>query len=136
MTPNFENVKAAVKRAYNEETRQLDFMAESTVTVNEAVEIMTEALELNNEVELGYGNFSPTVLRELPEGSMITLAREGSVCVYVNIPEVFTDVVDRRYKQYVQRYMKADEFGLYSRQNPRTHYGALRPVNSVRLWWD
>lgn len=133
MTPNFENVKAAVKWAYNEETRKLDFMAESVVTVPEAVEIMTEALGLESETEQGYGNFSPTVLRELPECTMVTLAREGSVCIYVNIPFNPAFVFDNR---YVQRYMKADEFGLYSSVNQRTYYGVLRPVNSIRLWWD
>lgn len=125
MTLNFENVKAATRWAYNEETRQLDFRAESVVTVDEAVEIMTEALELDAAEDLGYGEFAPSLLRALPMGTMVLLAREGSVCVYVQVPEgeKFTRLDGIRT-------MCADEFTSHEDAPNRV------PVGMIRLWWD
>ncbi len=124
MTPNFENVRAATRWAYNEETRQLDFKADSAVTVDEAVSIMTEALGVSNETDLGYNDFSPVLLRQLPEGTMVTLAREGSVCVYIQLPEG-----KRLTKPFAKRAMKVDEFFSH-KENRRVDTGY------IRLWWD
>ena len=79
-------VKRQVIKAYTEATRNLNFKASGAVTIDEAVKIMTEALDVSHEAMEGYNNFSPQLFRSLPEGTKITLAREGSVCAYIKPP--------------------------------------------------
>jgi len=130
-----KKVLAATKRAYGDsqqfpdtiagqlastkayKARNLNFRASAPVSVEDAVLIMQESLCLASPVEEGYNNFSPILLAKLPVVSEITLAREGSVCVYVKLPKGQT--IDAR----TQRAMMVDEF------HPQSD-------GTVRLWWD
>lgn len=86
--------------------RKLDWRASTSVSRDEAIAIMTETCPSYNE-------FSPKVLRKLPASARVTLAREGSVCVYVDrIGSASLNARD----------LKADEF---SHANGET-----------RIWWD
>lgn len=84
--------------------RNLHWRASAPVTRDEAIAIMEETCPSYNE-------FSPKLLRKLPADAMVTLAREGSVCVYV----------DKAGTASVKS-LKADEF-----DNDGTN---------VRIWWD
>ena len=97
--------------------RNLSFRASAPVPVADAVKIMTESLGLKSPTQEGYNNFAPALLRRLPEGSKVTLAREGSVCVYVTPPKL-TEVTQKDADS-----MMADEF--HSQTD-----------GTVRLWWD
>jgi hypothetical protein len=108
-----EAVRRSVLVAYNEDTRQLDFRAVSPVSIDTAVKIMSEALGVSEDEE-GYNSFRPDMLRKLPKDSQIILAREGSVCVYVN--------------GNVKNTVEADEHQYIASRYP------LRDV--TRLWWD
>jgi hypothetical protein len=59
-----------------EKTRNLSFRASAPVSRDEAVRIMEKYVP-------GYNAFSPSLLEHLPKDSQVTIAREGSVCVYV-----------------------------------------------------
>ena len=96
--------------------RNLNFRASAPVPVNDAVQIMKESLGLETDTEEGYNNFAPALLRRLPKGSKVTLAREGSVCVYVTLPE------DALFCKSSADEMKADEFHA--------------TADGFRLWWD
>src|SRR5271157_4006254 len=98
-TTTLQKVTSAVKKAYcdsdpnvpfeqTEKERNLNFKASAPVTKDEACQIMTEALfcDGNPDTE-AYNAFRPIFLSKLPKGSMVTLAREGSVCAYVRVPE-------------------------------------------------
>ena len=114
---NFAKVKQEVKRAYCESTRNLHFKASGSVGIEESVKIMAEALGCG-EYDDGYNNFKPSCFRNLPSGTKITLAREGSVCAYINPPKG----IPIQYARLVNS-MLIDE--LYK-----------EPDGSYRLWWD
>jgi hypothetical protein len=88
--------------------RNLNFRAENAVSVKEAVEIMGVA------VPNGYNVFEAALLTQLPENSLITLARENSVCIYVN------GKLSEDYKEK----LACDEFD-YDENKDET-----------RIWWD
>ena len=96
-----------------EKRRRLNFLASHSVTRDEAVEIMAQA------VPNGYNEFQPNgqTLAKFPDDSQITLAREGSVCVYVQgkLP------ANKKYQN--------DEHTYYP-PIPGT------PRGETRLWWD
>ena len=108
-----EAVRRSVLVAYNEDTRQLDFRAVSPVSIDVAVNIMAEALGVQEDEE-GYNSFRPDMFRKLPKDSQIILAREGSVCVYVkgNVPNT----------------AEADEHDYIENRYPLS--------NVTRFWWD
>lgn len=119
-TPFSNGVKAirkAVLLAYgdahpggNNTTRNLDFRASASVSRDEAIAILKEA------ITNGYNEFVPELLEKLPPDARVTIAREGSVCVYVN----GTLPPDSAY----QDSLKADEMD----------YNAAR--HETRIWWD
>lgn len=110
-------VKSQVIKAYTEATRNLNFKASGAVTIDEAVTIMAKALNCG-EHEEGYNNFQPACFRKLPEGTEITLAREGSVCAYIKPPKDIPLQVAK-----LSRAMVVDEFD--------------KAANGTwRLWWD
>ena len=109
-----EAVRRSVLIAYNVDTRQLDFRAVSPVSIDVAVKIMAEALGCS-ENEWGYNSFKPNMLRKLPKDSQVILAREGSVCVYVN-------------GNIKENKVNANEHGYIESRYP------LRDV--TRFWWD
>lgn len=111
-------VKRQVIKAYTEANRNLHFKASAPVTIDEAVKIMTEALDVGHEAMEGYNNFSPQLFRSLPEGTKITLAREGSVCAYIKPPKDIPLQVAK-----LSRAMVVDEFD--------------KAANGTwRIWWD
>lgn len=110
-----EAVRKSTVIAYNEGIhRNLNFLAVAPVSVDTAVKIMTEALDIQNEEVKGYNDFSPSLLRKLLPETQIYLGRELSVCIYVkgNVPNT---VNANEYNFYPSRH------GLY---------------NVTRLWWD
>ena len=109
-----EAVRRSVLVAYNEPTRQLDFRAVSPVSIAVAVNILSEALGVEEDEE-GYNSFRPNMLRKLPKDSQVILAREGSVCVYVS-------------GNIVRNTVEADEHDYIENKYP------LRDV--TRFWWD
>ena len=98
--------------------RNLNFKASASVTVNEAIEIMTKSLGAKKPTDEAYNEFSPALLNKLPEGSEVTLAREGSVCVYVKLPVGLGEGISDELSET----MLADEY--------HTENGV------ARLWWD
>jgi hypothetical protein len=117
-------IKQEVMDAYSDSgngskaERNLNFRASEPVGKDEAVEIMSAALAVEKNEE-GYNLFKPSALAKLPEGSEVYLAREGSVCAYVRVPDGVTIDEDA-----VSRSMEADELDY----NPAT--------KEYRLWWD
>ena len=91
-------------------TRNLNFRASEPVSVADAVKVMSSA------IDGGYNEFEPRLLKRLPKDSQVTLAREGSVCVYVRTAEKLNveDEADL---------LKADEV-------------VLRSNGEYRMWWD
>lgn len=104
-----ETVRRSTLIAYNEDTRQLQFQAVSPVSRDVAIEIMREACPSYNE-------FQPAFLAKLPADAKVILAREGSVCIYVE-----GDLTR------LKAAMKADECGF---ENTYPRY------NMTRFWWD
>lgn len=115
--PTLSQIKAEVIAAYNEETRNLHFKASGPMGIDAAVKTMTKALDIPNEDCEGYNNFKPSFLRFLPKGTKITLAREGSVCVYITPPKPFAIQQAK-----LIRAMMIDEWDQCE--------------GTFRLWWD
>lgn len=113
--PNTIEGQLKEQKAYK--ARNLNFRAPASVSVTDAVTIMTVSLCVPSAETEAYNNFRPSHLGMLPEGSEITLAREGSVCAYVKLPKGKT--INAR----TQRAMKVDECDS-------------QPDGTVRLWWD
>jgi hypothetical protein len=84
--------------------RNLNFLASESVSVLDAVSIMRKAVPSYNE-------FEPDLLTRLPKGSKVSIAREGSVCIYV-MPPILKEI----------KAMKADEWSTQG--------------NLTRIWWD
>jgi hypothetical protein len=97
--------------------RNLDYRSGQDVDKDAAIDIMTAALGADSPDEAGYNNFSPTLLKKLPDDSRIWLAREGSVCIYVA-----TNVKIDELK--LAKLLDVDEVDL--KDNNRW----------VRIWWD
>jgi hypothetical protein len=74
---------------------------------------MRRALRLDSPDQEGYNAFAPSLLLKLPADSKIYLAREGSVCVYV---ETKANIRNRKA-------LKADNFW----REKNGQYG---------IWWD
>lgn len=89
--------------------RKLAWRASAPVSRDEAIAIMQETCPSYNE-------FAPSLLKKLPADAKVTLAREGSVCVYVDKTGTAT-----------ARTLKADEF---------THDDNLPVYAETRIWWD
>lgn len=113
--PNTIEGRLKEQKAYK--SRNLNFRAPASVSVFDAIEIMRIALCVPVSTVDAYNNFRPGYLGMLPTGTKVTLAREGSVCVYVTLPEGMT--IDAR----TQRAMMVDEF------HPQSD-------GTIRLWWD
>lgn len=111
------SVKQQVIAAYNEATRNLNFKASSAVSINDAVKIMSLALECDEDCE-GYNFFKSNLFRHLPKGTKITLAREGSVCAYIIPPKGIT-LQEHDYAPL----MLFDEWSVEAN-------------GTIRIWWD
>lgn len=111
-------VKIETCHAYDEATGQMMFKASQPVQIPAAVEIMKVALSTSLTPGF-YNEFEPKLLRKLPKDSMVTLAREYSVCVYVKLPEghIVKNISSLRRK------MRADEI-------------SIEDDKTIRIWWD
>jgi hypothetical protein len=109
-------VRKATILAYNDGPgSNLDFLAMLPVSVDTAVKIMTEALNIRHETDKGYNDFQPAFLRRLPADSKIWLAREYSVCIYVK-------------GNVAPNMLYANEHNFYEKHNKLS--------NVTRFWWD
>jgi hypothetical protein len=115
---NDKLVEIETCHAYDEQTGVMRFRASQPVQVEAAVEIMTVVLR-GTPTPNYYNEFTPKLLRKLPKGSMVTLAREYSVCVYVKLPEghIIENLSSLRER------MLADEI-------------SIEDDRSIRIWWD
>ena len=106
--------------------RNLDFRASYPVYVNDAIQIMCEALSVKAD-EFGYNDFSPSVLRLL--NSSVVLARENSVCVYAEAQSVETYIAvfgEERFREMLKADICEPVYGdLINKTGP--HY---------YIWWD
>jgi hypothetical protein len=122
---SIETVEWAVLRAYADchgnndsfvepmRDRNLNFCHALAISKTAAVKIMKKA------IPDGYNEFDAELLDQLPRESRIRIAREGSVCVYVETPNG---------SQINQEGLKADEFDLYQTNSDGTQ--------THRIWWD
>lgn len=94
------------------QTRDLDFRSSHWIERDQAVDLMCLV------VPHGYNEFSGTLLAMLPKTCHIQIARNGSVCMYI----------DRRVGRPLADRMKADE---YNYEPSKTGKGGIS-----RLWWD
>ena len=92
--------------------RNLDFMASDYLTKDDAKHILSKYIT-------GYNNFTPDLLDLLPDDSMVKIAREGSVCLYVVSEELKTSP---KLQQLTQKALGADEFDYVN--------------DEFRIWWD
>ncbi len=97
--------------------RDLEYRASQSVDKYTAIDILTAALGAKTPDDAGYNNFCPSLLNKLPDDSRIWIAREGSVCVYV---ETNSEVGELKWSKL----LKADEVGWWN--NKRW----------LRIWWD
>jgi hypothetical protein len=102
-------------RSKTGQQRNLNFRSSVTVSPHEAATIMEKALAPGG----GYNDFTPQLLRLLPPQARVRLARESSVCVYVESKSNGVAELHRK--------MKADEFDLWESHNGTYVY---------RIWWD
>ena len=93
--------------------RNLNFCCPVTVD-------LAEAQRLLHRYVPGYNEFDPKLLKGLPTACRVRLAREGSVCLYVET----TAVLD---KVQIRQDLQCDEFDLYQ---------VFGEVRTYRLWWD
>jgi hypothetical protein len=107
----------AVRQAYSDchprddnplQDRNLNFRAAAAVPLADAVEILAAA------VPDGYNNFQAANLKLLPPACQVVIAREGSVCIYVEGQLTAHDAFG----------LEADEFSF----DPDS--------NETRIWWD
>ena len=92
-----------------EKIRNLDFRASESVTPKIAKDLLKDA------IGEGYNNFTPDKLDLFPDDCKITIAREGSVCLYFEKgqKELTSEAIDLLY---------ADEMDNVG--------------NEIRFWWD
>lgn len=93
--------------------RNLHYRAFQDVDKETAIEIMTAALNPNT----GYNGFCPSLLKKLPDDSRIWIAREGSVCVYVETNSKVNELK-------LMRELEADELDWWNDNR------------WLRIWWD
>ncbi len=93
--------------------RNLDFCCPVTVSRDEAQRLLRRYVP-------GYNAFQPKRLQALPSDCRVRLAREGSVCLYVETETLLQESAMRRA-------LECDRCDLYQTWNGTRTY---------RLWWD
>ena len=93
--------------------RNLNFCSPVTVSLAEARRLLARYVSSYNE-------FAPKLLLVLPKTCRVRLARESSVCLYVETKEVLNEAK-------IRHDTRCDEFDLYQ---------VLGRVRTYRLWWD
>jgi hypothetical protein len=119
-------VSEEVKRAYSDlwmdnhkeayKIRSLGFRASEPVSKDETIRIF------NKYVPRGYNEFCSELLENLPDDSKVTIAREGSVCIYVSSEELNNK--SSKMQDLLYRVLQADEF----------HFN--EDSGEYRIWWD
>jgi len=108
--------------------RNLRFRASQSVSPEIAVEIMKLACP-------GYNDFEAEDLAKFPDDCQITIAREGSVCVYVKPGE---KKLPTRAKLGADEYdiVTEDNYGIgyHAATEDETAYGGFK--GEIRVWWD
>lgn len=97
--------------------RNLHYRAYQDVDKETAIEILTAALGAKTPEDAGYNGFCPSLLKKLPDDSRIWIAREGSVCVYVDTK---SEIDERK----LSRQLEADELDWWDNRR------------WLRIWWD
>ena len=93
--------------------RNLNFCCPITVSLSQARRLMARYVSSYNE-------FLPKLLLALPATCRVRLARESSVCIYVETDAVLDETKTRHET-------RCDEFNLCQ---------VLGEVRTYRLWWD
>ena len=96
--------------------RNLSYRSSKSIDKNSAIKLLTEALGADSPDEAGYNNFCPTLLNRLPDDSKVWIAREGSVCIYV---ETKVDIDEMK----LCKLLHADEVDIDTNDH-------------IRIWWD
>lgn len=98
-----------------EKIRNLDFRASKALPKEKAKDLFFKYVE-------SYNAFAPELLDYLPDDSLIQIAREGSVCIYVSSPALQKLSV----KQLNKLQQDLDAYELdYDEDN-----------EEYRIWWD
>ena len=99
--------------------RNLDFRASDSVDRDTAIAILKEIVP-------SYNAFYPKLLEALPADCQITIAREGSVCLYVKGLEKSMWAIPA---------LECDEWAYYDwdRENCCGH---MAFKGETRIWWD
>jgi hypothetical protein len=105
------------------QTRNLSFRASQALSPIAAHDIMLMSCPH------GYNKFEASILKKLPDDCKVVLARESSVCIYVQkgekeIPDCET--------------LKADEYNVLERATFGTKYHQNNGgyAGELRIWWD
>jgi hypothetical protein len=101
------SIKQEIKTAYSK-LRNLHFRASEPLGPAELKTILQEVFPNNGS----YNNFKPSLLDKFPPNSQIYMAREGSVCLYVEKIAGLPSAED----------VSADECDDYG--------------DEIRYWWD
>lgn len=114
---SIKNVDQEVKFAYAdcwmgnsrkaEKVRDLNFRASGYLSKKNAIKILGKYVQ-------GYNSFDYEALEYLPDDSKICIAREGSVCLYVQ--------TDKKITNRLRNKMNADELDEVD--------------GEYRIWWD
>jgi hypothetical protein len=132
MKTDLESIRASVLLAFSDchgseadmragcETRNLSFRAPGSLPVSEAMPLMAEACP-------SYNNFAPELLALLPADAQVTIAREGSVAIYV-AGNPFNIAEPNRYS-----------YSTNADDNPKLCADEISydaEADLTRLWWD
>lgn len=125
--PNFDiyDIEEEIKKAYADcwmdsfqeasKIRNLNFRASLSYPKEYCKELL-------NKYVKSYNAFTPDLLDHLPKDSCITIAREGSVCIYVN-SETINKFSEKELKELIEN-LSADEFEY------------IKDLEEYRIWWD
>jgi len=94
------------------ERRNLDFLSSYLLTREQAIKVMGKYCK-------SYNWFAPDLLKFLPDGCLVRIARESSPAIYVE--------TDQEIPKETTEKMLADEFALHQTIGERKVY---------RFWWD
>jgi hypothetical protein len=107
-----------------EKHRNLDFRASKAVDRDTAIAILEKVVS-------SYNDFTPDLLKCLPEDCQITIAREGSVCIYVT--GLGEDEVANR---WAIPGLECDEWHYHPEDYKSQITNAYAKAGETRIWWD
>lgn len=115
-----EDTGKAFRKAMN--TRQLQFIASAPMNRDQAAQIMTKVLRNTGG---SYNAFTPNLLLKFPADCKIWIAREGSVCLYVEPGKATMPT---------KAALEADEYD----EDKACWWQKDKPFATprTRIWWD